>query len=183
MSTSTLLVASPRLADSNFERSVVLLLDRGPEGAFGVVLNRPTGVPVDEILEPWQDQVDLAPPGVLFRGGPVARDAIIGLARAGGAADDSGGQELFEGVVTVDLALSPSDLPGALTGARLFSGYAGWSSGQLEEEIDEGAWFVVDAEADDVFVADPERQWHDVLRRQPGRLALLATYPPSPLVN
>lgn len=172
------------MTDPNFERAVILLLDRGPEGALGVVLNRPTGVPVDQILEHWSEQVALVPPGIVFRGGPVARDAVIGLARAGqGEADEPGWRPLFDDVGTVDLALPPSKLSFTLRGARLFSGYSGWSSGQLEQEIDEGAWFVVDALSGDAFVSDPERQWHDVLRRQSGRLSMLAAYPPSPLVN
>jgi putative transcriptional regulator len=178
-----LLVASPRLDDSNFERSVVLVLDRGPDGALGVILNRPTGVEVDQVLEPWMPSVALAPPGVLFNGGPVARDAVIGLGRGHVSTEAIGWRPLFDDVGTVDLALDPADMPVVLNGARLFSGYSGWSPGQLDEEIADGAWFVVAATAGDAFVSDPDMQWHDVLRRQSGTLAMLATYPPSPLVN
>jgi putative transcriptional regulator len=182
-STCELLVASPKLDDSTFERTVVLLLERGPGGALGVVLNRPTGVAVDHILEPWRQPVLLAPPGVLFNGGPVARDAVIGLGRGAEGVESVGWRPLFEDVGTVDLSFSPDDLSVALRGVRLFSGYSGWSPGQLDDEIDEGAWFVVGGVGDDAFVTAPETHWHDVLRRQRGRLAMLATYPPSPLVN
>ena len=54
---------------------------------------------------------------------------------------------------------------------RVFAGYAGWGSGQLEGEIGEGAWYVVDAEPADAFTDDPEHLWRDVLARQPGELA------------
>jgi putative transcriptional regulator len=179
-----LLVASPQLGDPNFERAVVLLLDHGPEGAIGVVLNRPTGVPVEEILDTWREQSLLAPPGVVFSGGPVSPDAVIGLARTEhtdpGA---SGWRPVLDAVGTVDLSVPPAGQPVPLSGARLFSGYAGWSPDQLEAELAEGAWLVVDALAADVFAADGDGLWHDVLRRQGGRLALLAAYPPHPSVN
>jgi putative transcriptional regulator len=66
---------------------------------------------------------------------------------------------------------------------RVFAGYAGWESDQLEAEIDEGAWFVVDAEAGDLSAEDPERLWQQVLRRQPGPLAIVATFPEDPSLN
>jgi putative transcriptional regulator len=180
-----LLVASTRLGDPNFENAVVLVLDHGDEGALGLVLNRPTPVPVFEILEPWDDQAHMVPPGVIFRGGPVSPDAVIGLARAPSA--DAGASPPWRPIVgtvgAVDLSVEPALQPVVPTGVRLFSGYAGWSPGQLEAELEEGAWFVCDALVDDVFGPDADRLWHDVLRRQGGELALLATYPSQPSLN
>lgn len=185
-----LLVASTSLGDPNFERSVIVLLDHGEEGALGVVLNRPTGLGVEEILEPWREQAMLAPPGVVFAGGPVSREAVIGLARAPEAEDDLAGtltpgdwRPLLGHLGTIDLSIPPEDQPLALAGARLFSGYAGWTAGQLEEEIAEGAWYVLEARGEDLLCPEPERLWHDVMRRQGRNLALLATYPPHPSVN
>ncbi len=184
--TGKLLVASPKLADPNFERAVILLLDHGEEGALGIVINRPTGVAVEEILEPWHDQANMAPPGVVFAGGPVSRDAVIGLARLFAELDLSEAprwRRVLGRTGTVDLSVAPEDQPFALAGARLFSGYAGWTTGQLEEEIAEGAWFVLDAIGDDLMSTEPDRLWHDVLRRQGGEFAILAAYPPHPSVN
>lgn len=191
-----LLVASPKLGDPNFERAVILLLDHGEEGALGIVLNRPTGVAVEEILEPWHDQASMAPPGVVFAGGPVSREAVIGLARLPQARTeleveiddpDLAGMSRWRRILgrlgTVDLSVAPEDQPFTLAGARLFSGYAGWTSGQLEDEVAEGAWLVLDATSDDLMSSEPERLWHDVLRRQGGGLAILAAYPPHPAVN
>jgi putative transcriptional regulator len=184
-----LLVASPNLGDPNFDRSVILLLEHNDEGALGVVLNRPTAVSVEEVLESWHDQAAMAPPGVLFAGGPVSREAVIGLARV---EHETGGSDLGSGVAwkplidelgTVDLSVAPEDHPVPLAGARLFSGYAGWDGGQLEEEISQGAWFVVEALTGDLLCTQPRRLWHDVLRRQRGNLSLLASYPPHPSVN
>ena len=185
-----LLVASPELGDPNFERGVILLLDHGAEGALGIVLNRPTGLAVEEILEPWYDQARLAPPSVVFSGGPVSREAVIGLARLLQAEMDplrvegiSWWRPVLDRLGTVDLSVPPESQPFTLSGARLFSGYAGWTSGQLEEEISEGAWYVVDGMEGDLLCAEPDRLWHDVLRRQRGELAMLAAYPPHPSVN
>jgi len=66
---------------------------------------------------------------------------------------------------------------------RLFGGYAGWSGGQLERELEEEAWFVVPAEPDDPFTSDPDSLWRRVLQRQPGHLALFAFQPPDPSLN
>jgi putative transcriptional regulator len=179
-----LLVASPRLGDPNFERSVILLLDHGPEGALGVVLNRPTGLPVDEILDVWRDQAQTVPPGVVFRGGPVSPDAVIGLARTDVVdPDDAEWRLVFDGVGTVDLAVTPDEQPVPVAGVRMFAGYAGWSPDQLEDELAEGAWIVLHAAVSDVFTSEADALWHDVLHRQGGKLALLAAYPPHPSVN
>ncbi|HVC71875.1 MAG TPA: YqgE/AlgH family protein [Acidimicrobiales bacterium] len=182
--TGRLLVASPRLGDPNFERTVIIVLDHGPEGALGVVLNRPTGLPVDEILDPWREHALAAPPGVVFRGGPVSPDAVIGLARTeADEIDESRWRIVLDGVGTVDLAVAPDEQPVVVCAVRMFAGYAGWSPDQLEEELAEGAWIVIDAVIDDVFSPEADALWHDVLQRQGGKLAWLASYPPHPSVN
>jgi multiple sugar transport system substrate-binding protein len=79
---------------------------------------------------------------------------------------------------------SPAPVPGtALGGFRVFAGYAGWSAGQLAGEIEDGAWYVLDAVAADVFTTDPEGLWSRVLRRQGGDLAMLSTFPDDPTMN
>src|SRR5690606_27550725 len=136
-----LLVAAPPLVDPNFDRTVVLLLAHGTDdGALGIVLNRPSGVAVGEYLEPWQPLA--LDPGEVFIGGPVQPEGVIGLGWVSGHLPD-GVRRLADGVGVVDLHRSPDELPG-VTGVRLFAGHAGWGPGQLEAEIREGAWFVVD---------------------------------------
>ena len=187
-----LLVAAPRLADPNFSRRVVLVLDHGEPGALGVVLDRPGGVRVGELMPQWQEWATA--PAELFTGGPVARNALIGLVRLGSrdSATDgsalcpSGWRLLVDGdrpVGTVDLAEDPTPVAPAFVGARLFSGYAGWDSGQLEAEIEEGSWYVVPADAADPISADPEGLWRRVLRRQGGALALVSGFPEDPAMN
>ena len=71
----------------------------------------------------------------------------------------------------------------AISSLRVFAGYAGWGIGQLEAEIEAGAWLVLDALPEDAFAADPGRLYPSVLRRQGGEMALLATYPDDPVQN
>ena len=180
--TGKLLVATPRLGDPNFTRAVILVLEHGDTGALGLVLNHPMGVPVGEILEAWQGEAEKAPPGVMFSGGPVSPGAIIGLVRTAGAAQPEGWHDVLGPIGTVDLSVGPEDQP-ELGGVRLFSGYSGWSADQLGDEIEDGAWFCLDAMEADLLTEEPEELWHDVLQRQGGQLALLANFPPHPSVN
>jgi len=181
--TGKLLVASPRLADPSFDRSVVLILDHSPAGALGLVLNRPTSVPVDEILAQWHDQATKAQPAVIFSGGPVSPGAVIGLVRGSPIGEPAGWHPVLGEIGAVDLSVSPDDQPSGLDGARLFSGYSGWSPEQLDQEVVEGAWFCVDASEEDLLTENPDGLWHDVLKRQGGKLQMLATYPADPAVN
>jgi len=169
-----LLVATPPLGDPNFDRTVVYVLDHHAGGAVGVVLNQPTDEDDIDGLESWVGQ--LSPPTSVFIGGPVEHDALIGLAMADGRVEDAWG-ELTHEVGTVDLALEPDEVAEHITRLRIFRGYAGWGSGQLDAEIDMGAWMVFDATVDDVFTADPTQLWRRVLRRQGGRLAWIANAP------
>ena len=179
--TGRLLVATPVLGDPNFDRTVVLLLEHGEDGAVGLVLNRPSDTDVAEPLPEWHG-VAAAPP-VIFVGGPVAQSAVIGLARCdlGGSAE--GWRPLVGGVGIVDLGASRADMSTSIEELRLFAGYAGWGGGQLEAEIDAGAWWVVDAAPSDALGPDPEMLWSAVLRRQPGRLAAYAHFPADPSSN
>lgn len=177
-----LLVATPRLLHPTFRRTVVLLLDHDEDGALGVVVNRPMDVDVEAVLPTWQPFVTV--PGRLYSGGPVATDSALGLVAVPG--DDTeplGVRRIIGSLGLVDLDTPPEVVAGELSGLRIFAGYAGWSSGQLESEIEEGAWYVVESEARDPFSDDPYDLWAAVLRRQGGNLALLATYPDDPTMN
>lgn len=180
--TGRLLVATPSLRDPTFHRTVVLLLDHGDGGGLGVVLNRPLEVEVAAVLPPWQPHVT-APP-VLFQGGPVSLDSALGLVGAPGEGLEPPGVRRINGSLgLVDLDAEPADVVPELSGLRVFAGYAGWSTGQLEREVEEGSWYVVDSEPRDAFTDQPERLWRTVLRRQPGDLALVATFPEDPELN
>ncbi len=177
-----LLVASPTLVDVNFRRSVVLVLDHGEDGALGLVVNRPLEVDVSSVLPAWQPHT--TSPGRLFQGGPVQLDSALGLVAVPGTGSQPIGVRLLIGSVgLVDLDAPPEVIAPGLAGLRIFAGYAGWSAGQLEGEIGQGAWYVVDSEPRDAFTDRPDRLWPDVLRRQRGRLAMMSTYPEDPSLN
>lgn len=181
--TGQLLVATPQIGEGVFHRSVVLLLHHDDEGAQGLVLNRPLDADVDAVLPGWQDHVTA--PGQLFQGGPVGLDSALALATVpgGDGEDPLGVKRLFGGLCLVDLDTPPVIVIPEIAGLRIFAGYAGWTSGQLEDEILEGSWYVVDSEPRDAFSAHPDRLWVDVLRRQRGPLALVSTFPADPALN
>ncbi|MER5304359.1 MULTISPECIES: YqgE/AlgH family protein [Streptomyces] len=179
--TGRLLVATPALSDPNFDRAVVLLLDHDEEGSLGVVLNRPTPVDVADILEGWGDLAGT--PGVVFQGGPVSLDSALGVAVIPGEEGPLGWRRVHGAIGLVDLEAPPELLASALGSLRIFAGYAGWGPGQLEDELVEGAWYVVESEPGDVSSPDPEQLWRAVLRRQRSELAMVATYPDDPSLN
>ena len=174
-----LLVAAPGMLDPNFVRSVLLVLEHTAEGALGVILDRPSEVPVDAVLERWADVV--SPPPVFFSGGPVAPEGMIALVR-GPDADATGWVPLFDGLGSIDLAGAPADAP-SLDRLRVFAGHAGWAPGQLDAELAQGGWLVVDAEPADPFTTDPSGLWRAVLERQSGRLSWYANAPVDPSTN
>jgi putative transcriptional regulator len=182
-----LLVATPLLGDPNFRRTVVLIVEHEEvEGTLGVVLNRPTTVGVDQVLEQWNDLA--TQPSVVFRGGPVSPNSALALALVLGK-DEPVGWRALDGAPALarlgllDLDTPPGLLATEISNLRVYAGYAGWSPGQLEAEIDEGAWYVLPAEPDDVFAAEPDQLWRTVLHRQDGDIAFLATYPDDPSLN
>ncbi len=179
-----LVVATPALADPHFHRTVVLLLQHaGAEGALGVVLNRPGGTGVEEVLPGWERLA--GEPPVLFEGGPVGPTTAICLGWGRPGAPGFAGFARLGAlpVGTVDLDGDPGEVASVVSQVRLFAGYAGWAEGQLEAEVEEGSWWVLDALPGDGFARAPERLWSDVLRRQGPPLAFAASYPEDPGLN
>ena len=177
-----LLLASPELLDPNFVDAVVLLLDADEDGAMGVVLNRPSPVPVVSVLADWSEIV--AEPEVLFRGGPVSPEGALAVARIRDhRAVPTGLRPVTEHLAIVDLDGSADDLDGSVDGVRIFAGYAGWGAGQLEGEVEGGDWYVVPSLPPDAFQADPSDLWREVMRRQPGELAWHVNRPADPELN
>lgn len=182
-----LLVANPLLPDPNFDRTVVLILSHSQHGALGLVLNRPSQLPVSEPLPQWEPLATA--PSVVFVGGPVSPDSAIclGCTASGNLVgpEESGDtwRGIGEGITTIDLERDPAGLEDGLMGVRVFAGYAGWAANQLEGELSSGAWWVVDALVSDVIDDRPDDLWKRVLRRQGGELALAAAFPADPSMN
>lgn len=175
-----LLVAAPSLVDPNFRQTVLLMLEHGAEGALGVVLNRPSELPVKGAIDEWFAAV--SEPRVVFVGGPVSQSSVIALASVALDDADDHWAQVVGRIGTIDLEKNPSDI-GGLDQVRIFAGYAAWAPGQLEGELDENAWFVLDHDGADPFAEAPEELWWEVFGRQDGELNRLRLYPRNPTDN
>jgi putative transcriptional regulator len=179
-----LLVATSVLGDRHFSRTVIYLLEHHAEGTLGVVLNRPSTTSVGEVLPQWRDVV--SGPAVLFEGGPVQPDGALCLGAVAGSSEaalEGQTRPLHDGVASIDLDGDPGDVIGLATALRVFAGYAGWSAGQLDGELEQGAWWVVPGSLQDLFSDEPQALWSRVLRRQPPPLSYMSTYPADPSRN
>jgi len=176
-----LLVAAPGLLDENFFRTVVLLVEHSDEGAAGVVLNRPTDTELSGPLSDWRGKA--ADPPLVFIGGPMAPDSAVCLARTAPGSPPPGFEPLVDGLGVLDLSREGPDARSGVDRLRVFAGYAGWGAGQLERELAEGAWYVLDADPEDALTSEPGGLWRFVLRRQGGKLALVSSFPPDPTMN
>lgn len=166
-----LLIASPSMADY-FHRTVILMVEHSEQGAFGLVLNRPSETTVGEVAPELAELI--GEDHVIHVGGPVQPNAVTAV---GDHPDPSEATKLIiGGVGMVDL-----DDPPELIRVRVFAGYAGWARGQLEDELEQEAWITEEAHPDDPF-RDGD-VWSVVLRRKGGEFALLARMPPDPSVN
>jgi putative transcriptional regulator len=177
-----LLVAQPALRDPNFDRTVVLVLDHGEEGAVGLVLNRPSDTELADALPEWGPFA--ASPSVVFVGGPVVEEgSAICLSRARSGEATDAWKPLVDGIGTLDVNRAPAEVGVDVEELRLFAGYSGWSKGQLEAEIEAGGWFILDAKPVDSFTNDPQGLWRAVLGRQRGIVSWFANFPPDARMN
>lgn len=172
----TLLLSMPQMQDPNFAQTVVLLCDYVPEGAFGLVLNRPTDLPASEMVR-------LEPPVVggselpLFIGGPVQPERGWILVSEPPTEPDF--RTIVEGLY---LSTSPELLRRVLETrpaprARIIAGYAGWGPGQLDEELAQSAWLMADLDLDLVFDVEASVMWQTAIRRLGADPSLLQMSP------
>ena len=167
-----LLIAAPSLFDY-FRRTVVLVLEHTEDGAMGVVLGRETETLVADAVPALAELAD--DEDVVYLGGPVAPEAVVALGDFGEPGE--AGTRVVGSLGTLD----PDGANGSLRRLRVFAGYAGWSPGQLDAELDSEAWIVQPAAAEDPFVAGDI--WSQALGRKGGRYRLMATMPADPSLN
>ena len=167
-----LLLAAPQLG-GYFARAVVLILEHEPDGAMGVVLNRPTDTAV---IDAVPDLADLAEYGdVVHAGGPVEPEGVIALGDF--EEPEQAGALVLDSVGLID----PDGPDPDVRRLRVFAGYAGWAPGQLDAEMEQDAWIVTPVEPDDPFAADD--LWSLVLQRKGGEFVLMTTMPLDPKLN
>ena len=179
LATGKLLIAEPFLSDPNFARSVILLCEHGEEGSVGFILNKSTELTLGDLLP------DLYTPLLnVYQGGPVQLDTLHMLHRMPGV---FGGNQIFPGVfwggsyealqqAIAENTYQPMDL-------RLFVGYAGWSPGQLEKEMSEGAWIVTDLSEQILFETEAENIWKQAIQLLGSEYSYLANLPLNPQLN
>lgn len=141
-----------------FAKSVILLIDYGPDGALGIVVNRPTKLPLARALKnPGVLQGRTDP---LYLGGPVALGSLTVLIRSRSSPPDSRAV-LSDVYASESLTALRTAVGDKLTDRdfRAYAGYAGWAPGQLDAELEQGAWQVLPANADEIFTADPAKLW------------------------
>lgn len=175
-----ILISEPFLIDPNFKRSIVLLCEHGDEGSVGFILNKPTQVRLNQLLE---DFPDFDAP--VYFGGPVQINTLQFVHRAGDIIE--GTTEIADGLywggsfeilklLIETKKVSPSDF-------RFFIGYSGWSEGQLEEEMKINSWIVTSTSPDNIFSDEPDKLWGDILKKMGRKFAILASFPEDPSVN
>ena len=158
------LVATPKVQHPMWRETVILLLEHGPGGTLGVVINRPLEIPPTEFMPelPGIRERELR----LYFGGPVERRGLIWLLRTPSMPEAA--REVLDGV---GYGNDPALIAERLIGGggdrelRLILGHAGWAPGQLAGEIERGDWRVVPADAASVFELESERQWRELLQR------------------
>lgn len=165
-----LLVARRDLPDPNFARTVVVLLEYSRKGAMGLVLNRPTDLPVSRVFRDMD--AAKARTDIVFSGGPVERGVVHALQRSRTKIEEA--RQVVEDVYMVSVAkqIEKSFRDGVpASDLRFYAGYAGWGPDQLDREIDLGAWLLMDADAATIFHPNPEQLWPRLIRRSESRLA------------
>ena len=166
-----ILAARDLLSDENFDSAIVLLCQYGVEGAYGLVLNRPAHMPLSEIFDHPPESVSPAKNRRVYMGGPVQPVELqilqIGVESAPGSHEVAAGVHLGGAWEELDEILSqnPKNL-------RIFLGYSGWAGGQLEQEIELGAWEVFKTDLAKLLLG-PEEPWFGGSEQFKGSLATL----------
>jgi putative transcriptional regulator len=175
-----LLLDSGLLRGSFFQRTVVLICQHDAEGAFGLVLNRTTGSNVgDMIVADLPDALKTCP---LYLGGPVQPSALSFLHSDVFLPDANVMPNLSLGH-SVDALVELGESVSPTRKLRMFAGYAGWSPGQLEDEMKRKAWLTHPASLELVFDTEPEQLWKAILCRKGWKYKLLAESPEDLSLN
>ena len=176
-----LLISEPFLLDENFVRSVVLLCDHQPEGCFGLVINKPSILKLQELVHEL-DFIDKE----VFVGGPVDQNTLhyIYFAEFPIKGSISLGKNLWWGGDFNELKEGIKTKKIDLDSIRFFLGYSGWDEGQLEEELNENTWIIC-KEAINInsFEYSSDELWKNLLINMGGEFRALSNYPIDPRLN
>ncbi len=175
-----LLLDSGQLNGSFFQRTVVLICQHDAEGAFGLVLNRSSGNKLGDMLV--ADVPDQLKEQTLFLGGPVQLSALSFLHTDNFLPEASVMPNLDLGH-SLETLVELGESFSATKKMKMFAGYAGWSPGQLEDEMKREAWLTHPASLDLVFDTEPEKLWQMILRQKGLKYRLMADMPEDASLN
>ena len=173
------LLAEPFLDDPNFGRSTILMCEHSAEESFGFVLNNPSSVQLNDLI-------DVAPKSIpVYIGGPVAQNSLFYLHTFQGIDSSEEiipglyfGGDLSELFSLIEADITPSNK------ARFFVGYSGWSLGQLEQEVSERAWICVNNIPLETLLSEPASDlWRKCLTLQGKQFQTFAIFPKNPQDN
>lgn len=174
------LIAEPLLDEFYFGRSVVLLVEHDEGGSFGLVMNKPSGIMLNDLVS---DMPDFR--SVVMHGGPVQTDNIFFVHTLGNEIPDS--VEVIKGLYWGgDLnTLREMMVLGLVSPAqvRFFLGYSGWGPGQLDEELQRNSWVVSEGNTRSLIHIKPERMWQHFLQRMGPAYDLWRRFPTDPQLN
>lgn len=159
------LVAVPQLLDPHFRRTVVLLIAYDKQGAAGVIINRPTDVPLEQALPNLKGIEALS--SSLFFGGPVSQNHLTVLLRSDKSLD--GAHKVFDNVYVTEKKDHLAEIlrnPNPGKNLRIYSGYSGWGPGQLDQEVGRGDWIIITADQDIIFSEEPSKIWPELLKKR-----------------
>jgi len=166
-----LLVASRDLGDPNFAKTVILLVHYTEgQGAVGLVLNKRTDVPVSRVFHDLKEASGRKEP--VYIGGPVELNSVLALLKSANKPERS--EKVFGDVYLIgnkDLLTKTLASSAEAAVFHTYIGYAGWGAGQLEHEVELGAWHIMPADAGTVFHADPDSVWERLIRRTETQIA------------
>ena len=173
------LVASRDLGDPNFAKTVILLVHYSDDqGAVGLVLNRRTDVPMSRVFQDLKEAKGRTDP--VYVGGPVELNSVLALLKTKTKPDNAA--RVFGDVYLIsnkDLLKATMASGAEATVFHAYVGYAGWGAGQLEHEVELGAWHIMSADSATVFHADPDSVWPRMIQRTEAQIARRFTYTPQ----
>ncbi|HET9320123.1 MAG TPA: YqgE/AlgH family protein [Bryobacteraceae bacterium] len=164
LATGKILVARRHMADLNFAQTVILLVQHDEKGTVGLIVNRPTKIPLSRLTKEFEGVKDRSDP--LYLGGPMERSGVMALVRSRAKPEDA--KAVFADVYMISVKETLEKAIAAATSSRLhlYLGYAGWAAGQLEWELGMDAWDVLPPNAGMVFDPHPETLWNRLVDRE-----------------
>lgn len=175
-----ILISEPFLQDHYFKRSVVLLADHSDEGSFGIIINKPINVKLNEVIKDFPDF-----DGQLYMGGPVKTDSLFFVHTIGDKI--IGSMKILDGLywggdveIVKELMRMKQITPENI---RFYIGYSGWDSHQLDDELERNSWIVSDTHVDQVINNNPADLWTTLLKSLAKEFKQWANYPIDPSLN